>query len=170
MKPDDTLQKYGIEKRSITSGNVAENIFKIFYSDSSQSENDILVDMQDIESILQYKGIALLGISEFLGLDAVRNTLINIVSSLKRNAVLISDAKGAIIQFKLHPMHPVMEICEGLDVIHEEINDETELIFCTQTDKSLPLDYVRTTFFIASMRSANSDADIEIPNVYFLKL
>ena len=107
---------------------------------------DINVDFADLSRVMQYKGLALMGIGEGSGENACINALRNAVESPLFDNLSISGAKGVVLNFETHADYPMMQITEALNYINEVADaDEGDIIWGTNTDESRPLDFMRVT-------------------------
>ena len=129
--------------------NTKQDILDVFCNEMIDSKTDILIDTIDVESVLQQKGIVILGRSDFFGKEAATVVLHRINNSLKRGYLSILDATTGIVQFTVHPDYPMMEIAEAMDYIYEEMNKDAEICWGVVTDEALPLEYAKATALIA---------------------
>ena len=91
---------------------------------------DINVDFADLSRVMQYKGLALMGIGEGSGENACINALRNAVESPLFDNLSISGAKGVVLNFETHPDYPMMQITEALNYINEVADaDEGDIIW-----------------------------------------
>lgn len=107
---------------------------------------DINVDFADLTSVMQHKGLALMGIGEGSGENACIDALRNAVESPLFDNLSISGARGVLLSFEMHPDHPMFQLTDALSYIHEVADaDDAEIIWGTNTDESRPLDFMRVT-------------------------
>jgi cell division protein FtsZ len=57
----------------------------------------------------------------------------------------INGAMGVLVQFKIHPEFPMLDIYDAMNVVHESADEDADIIFGTTTDESLPIDYAKIT-------------------------
>ncbi|OBV29920.1 cell division protein FtsZ [Helicobacter sp. CLO-3] len=109
-------------------------------------EDDINVDFADLKRVMNYRGLALMGIGEGSGENASIDALRSAIESPLFDNLSINGAKGVAINFYIHPEYPMMQIEDTMDFINEVVDsEEADIIFGTRTDASLPQDFARVT-------------------------
>ena len=69
----------------------------------SHSAGDINVDFADVQTVMSYKGLALMGIGEAAGTDAAKEAIKIALESPLFDNMSISGAKGVLVHFYLNP-------------------------------------------------------------------
>lgn len=111
----------------------------------NHGENDINTDFADLKTVMQNKGLALMGIGEAQGEDAATEATKKAIESPLFDNLSISGAKGVLISFEINPDYPLLEISQALQLISEAASDDASIIFGTSTSPDMPKDYVKVT-------------------------
>lgn len=111
----------------------------------SHSAGDINVDFADVKTVMNHKGMALMGIGESSGADAAKEAIKIAIESPLFDNMSINGAKGVLVHFYINPDYPLAEISNAMDIIYSNTDPEAEVIFGTTTDASLERDKVRIT-------------------------
>ncbi len=111
----------------------------------NHGENDINTDFADLKTVMQNKGLALMGIGEAQGEDAATEATKKAIESPLFDNLSISGAKGVLISFEISPDYPLLEISQALQLISEAASDDASIIFGTSTSSDMPKDYVKVT-------------------------
>ena len=111
----------------------------------SHRAGDINVDCADVQTVMSYKGLALMGIGEAAGTDAAKEAIKIAIESPLFDNMSISGAKGVLVHFYLNPDYPMAEISNAMDVVYDSTDSDAEVIFGTNTDATLERDKVRIT-------------------------
>jgi len=111
----------------------------------SSGENDINLDFADLKTVMNHKGMALMGVGEFEGDNAAYEAIKSAIESPLLDNMSINGAMGVLVHFSMHPDFPTMEIYEAMNVVNESADDEADIIFGTSTDTNLAEDYVKIT-------------------------
>ena len=115
------------------------------------ADDDINLDFDDFKTIMSHGKMAFVGSGEANGKNspskAIKQSIIN--SSLSNK--MMSEVSGILIHFTIHPSLPLMEIAKAMDMIHENTNDNTDIIWGTTTDKSVSLNYVKVSALFAGV-------------------
>lgn len=111
----------------------------------SHSAGDINVDFADVKTVMNHKGLALMGIGEASGADAAKEAIKIAIESPLFDNMSINGAKGVLIHFYFNPDYPIYEMQNAMEIIYENTDPEAEVIFGTTTDESIERDKVRVT-------------------------
>ncbi len=111
----------------------------------SNGANDINLDFADLKTVMNHKGMALMGVGEHEGENAAYEAIKAAIESPLLDNMSINGAMGVLVHFKIHPEFPFMETSEAMLVVQESAHDDASVIWGTTTDESLPLDYVKIT-------------------------
>jgi len=132
-----------------------------------QGECDINLDFYDLETIMNHKGVAFIGIGEGKGIDSANEAVTqSIEHALLVKDVALSKANGILIHFNVHTDFPITKIVEAMDIIYESASDDAEIIFGTTTDKSLNDKYVKATMILTGLEENDNIAN----NVHYKQL
>ncbi|CBG39849.1 cell division protein FtsZ [Helicobacter mustelae] len=111
----------------------------------NQGENDINTDFADLRTIMQHKGLALMGIGESIGEDAALEAVKKAIESPLFDNLSIKGARGALVSFEMHRDYPLIEINQAMSYIHEAANEDADIIFGTCTTENMQQDQVKVT-------------------------
>ena len=124
----------------------------------SHSAGDINVDFADVRTVMNHKGLALMGIGEASGADAAKEAVKIAIESPLFDNMSISGAKGVLVLFYLNPDYPMTEISNAMDVVYDSTDPEAEVIFGTTTDAAVERDKVRITIVATGFEKETSQA------------
>lgn len=108
-------------------------------------ETDINTDFADLKTVMQNKGLALMGIGEAQGEDAATEATKKAIESPLFDNLSISGAKGVLISFEINPGYPLLEVTQAMQLISEAASDDASIILGTSTSPDMPKDYVKVT-------------------------
>lgn len=111
----------------------------------SSGDNDINLDFADLKTVMDHKGMALMGVGEHEGDNAAYEAIKSAIESPLLDNMSINGAMGILVHFNMHPEFPIMEINDAMTVVNESADDEADIIFGTSTDESLNPEYVKIT-------------------------
>jgi cell division protein FtsZ len=111
----------------------------------SSGDNDINLDFADLKTVMDHKGMALMGVGEHEGDNAAYEAIKSAIESPLLDNMSINGAMGVLVHFNIHPDFPTMEIYEAMNVINESADDDADIIFGTSTDETLSPEYVKIT-------------------------
>lgn len=110
------------------------------------TEGNINVDFADVKTIMEHRGMALMGIGEASGADSTKEAIKLAIESPLFDNMSISGAKGVLVHFYINPDCPMSEISEAMDIVHNNVNnDAVEVIFGFTHDESIEKDKARAT-------------------------
>jgi cell division protein FtsZ len=107
--------------------------------------NDINADFADIKTIMQHKGMALMGIGKAKGENATIRALENAIKSPLLEDVTLSGAQGIMVHWTVNPNIPFSSIRDIMEEISDTIDGDADIIFGTTTDDTLDEDEVKIT-------------------------
>ena len=111
----------------------------------SSGDNDINLDFADLQTVMNHKGMALMGVGEHEGDNAAYEAIKSAIESPLLDNMSINGAMGVLVHFKMHPDFPTMEIYEAMNVVNDSADDEADIIFGTSCDDTLAENYVKIT-------------------------
>ncbi len=127
--------------------------------------DDINVDFADVRTIMQHKGMALMGIGKAKGSNnPAMKALEEAVKSPLLDEISLSGAKGIMIHWTINPNLPLREIQDIMTDINDSLTGNPEIIFGTTSDPEIELDEIKITIVATgfeSKDSKNSDEDEE---------
>ena len=119
--------------------------------------SDINTDFADVQTIMQHKGMALMGIGKAKGENAAQRALEDAIDSPLLDKVSLSGAKGILIHFNTHPQVSLFAINDVMSTIHNTIDSNAEIIFGTTSDNTLESDEVKITIVATGFQSKNDE-------------
>ncbi|WP_206732229.1 cell division protein FtsZ [Halarcobacter mediterraneus] len=117
--------------------------------------SDINTDFADVKTIMQHKGMALMGIGKAKGENAAQKALEDAIDSPLLDKVSLGGAKGILIHFNIHPQVSLFAINDVMSRIHDTIDSNAEIIFGTTSDNTLETDEVKITIVATGFESKN---------------
>ena len=111
----------------------------------SHGENDINLDFADLKTVMNHRGMALMGMGEHQGENAAYEAIKAAIESPLLDNMSINGAMGVLVHFHMHPEFPMMEMSEAMTIVHESADGDADVIFGTTTDESMPIDAIRIT-------------------------
>jgi cell division protein FtsZ len=111
----------------------------------SHGENDINLDFADLKTVMNHRGMALMGMGEYQGENAAYEAIKSAIESPLLDNMSINGAMGVLVHFHMHPEFPMMEMTEAMEIVHESADSDADVIFGTTTDENMPIDAIRIT-------------------------
>ncbi len=119
----------------------------------------INVDFADVRTIMQYKGMAIMGIGTAKGEDSVKKALDNAVKSPLLDEISLSGAQGIMVHLTVSPSVSLLSINNTMSNLHDTIDGDAYVIFGTTPDATLEPDEVKITIVATGF----NDIATEIP-------
>ena len=116
----------------------------------------INVDFADVKTIMQYKGMAIMGIGTGKGDDAAKKALDSAIKSPLLDEISLSGAQGIMIHWTVSPEVSMFAISDIMDNIHDTIDGDAYVIFGTTTDKTLAIDEVKLTIVATGFQDTSN--------------
>jgi len=123
--------------------------------------SDINTDFADVKTIMQHRGMALMGIGKAKGEDAAQRALEDAIESPLLDKVSLGGAKGIMIHFNIHPQVSLFTINNVMGTIHDTIDNNAEVIFGTTSDDTLEKDEVKITIVATGFESKQEVKNFE---------
>ncbi len=121
--------------------------------------SDINTDFADVKTIMQHKGMALMGIGRAKGENAAQRALEDAIDSPLLDKVSLNGAKGILIHFNIHPQVSLFAINDVMGTINDRMDSNAEIIFGTTSDSTLEKDEVKITIVATGFESRNEEHD-----------
>ena len=121
--------------------------------------SDINTDFADVKTIMQHKGMALMGIGRAKGENAAQRALEDAVDSPLLDKVSLNGAKGILIHFNIHPQVSLFAINDVMGTINDRMDSNAEIIFGTTSDSTLEKDEVKITIVATGFESRNDELE-----------
>lgn len=119
--------------------------------------SDINTDFADVKTIMQHRGMALMGIGKAKGEDAAQRALEDAIDSPLLDKVSLNGAKGILIHFTIHPQVSLFAINDVMGTINDRMDSNAEIIFGTTSDATLETDEVKITIVATGFESKNDE-------------
>jgi len=124
----------------------------------STSTQGINTDFADLQTILSYKGLALMGMGHGQGANAAIDAVKKAIESPLLDEVSIHGAMGILVHFQIPPSFPLVAINESMSTLYESADEDADIIFGTSVDEKLDADTVKVTLIATGFekQSANN--------------
>lgn len=119
--------------------------------------SDINTDFADVKTIMQHRGMALMGIGKAKGENAAQRALEDAIESPLLDKMSLNGAKGILIHFNIHPQVSLFAINDVMGSINDRMDSNAEIIFGTTSDRTLETDEVKITIVATGFESKNDD-------------
>jgi cell division protein FtsZ len=116
----------------------------------------INVDFADVKTVMQYKGMAIMGIGTAKGDNAAQRALENAIKSPLLDEICLSGAQGIMIHWTVSPKVSMFALSDIMDNIHDTIDGDAYVIFGTTTDNTLDVDEVKITIVATGFQESNT--------------
>ena len=133
----------------------------------SHGENDINLDFADVKTVMNHKGLALMGTGYSTGSSAAYDAAKIAIESPLLDNISIDGAMGVLVQFDIHPDYPLNGIGEAMDIIYDSADEDADVIFGTTTNSDMEEDEVRITIVATGFEDKNvlvEPSNIKKPN------
>jgi cell division protein FtsZ len=121
--------------------------------------SDINTDFADVKTIMQHRGMALMGIGRAKGENAAQRALEDAIDSPLLDKVSLNGAKGILIHFNIHPQVSLFAINDVMGTINDRMDSNAEIIFGTTSDSTLEKDEVKITIVATGFESKNEEME-----------
>ena len=115
----------------------------------------INVDFADVKTVMQYKGMAIMGIGTAKGENAAQRSLENAIKSPLLDEISLSGAQGIMIHWTVSPQVSMFALSNIMENIHDTIDGDAYVIFGTTTDNTLDVDEVKITIVATGFQDTN---------------
>lgn len=131
-------------------------------------KSDINLDFADVRTIMNHRGLALMGVGEANGEDAAQEAIKNAIQSPLLDNMTINGAFGILVHFRISPSCPLTDIYNAMSIIHEAADEDAEIIFGTTTDDKIEDNKVEVTIiatgFQGSQQEVEKNEDTQVSN------
>jgi cell division protein FtsZ len=132
----------------------------------SYGDSDINVDFADVQTVMQHRGLALMGIGDSQGDNAAEEALKTAIESPLLDNMSLDGAQGVLIHFTLHPDYPLALIADAMEHIEESASMNAEVIFGTTSTDEIEPDRVKLTIVATGFEHEEVLAEAEKPKVH----
>ncbi len=119
----------------------------------SQGKNDLNIDFFDIKIVMNNRGLAFMSAGYATGAKAACGAIKAAIESPLLNDISIDDAMGILVVFEIHPGYPMLEIAEAMDIVEENSNDDSFVMFGTTTSLDMDIDEVKITIIATGFKT-----------------
>jgi cell division protein FtsZ len=123
--------------------------------------DDINVDFADVKTIMQHRGIALMGIGKAKGDNAAQEALEQAIKSPLLDEIALDGAKGIMIHWTVNPNVSMFAMADVMENIHDSLIGNPDIIMGTTTDENLAVDEIKITIVATGFESPSSEDLIE---------
>ncbi len=120
-----------------------------------QGENDINTDFADVKTVMQHRGIALMGIGKAQGENAPKEALENAIRSPLLDEMPLGLAKGLIIHWTIPSSLHATQIFDVMEEVNDMIEGAPDIIFGTTTSDEFESDEVKITIVATGFDSSD---------------
>jgi len=132
--------------------------------------DDINVDFADVKTIMQHKGMAIMGIGKAKGDDAAMDALELAIKSPLLDEISLSGAKGIMIHWTINPNVSMFAIGDVMENINDALYGNPDIIFGTTTDENLAIDEIKITIVATGFESADEREEQEAEQAHAQKV
>lgn len=127
----------------------------------SSSNQGINTDFADLKTILNNKGLALMGVGHGNGVNSAKDAIKEAIESPLLDEVSIHGAMGILVNFQINPNYPLVSINEAMQVLYEAADEDADVIFGTSVDESIDVDSVKVTLIATGFEKKSINNVIE---------
>jgi len=124
--------------------------------------DDINVDFADVKTIMQHRGIALMGIGKAKGDNAAEDALQQAIRSPLLDEIALDGAKGIMIHWTVNPNVSMFAIGDVMENIHESLIGTPDIIMGTTTDDNLAVDEIKITIVATGFESPTEEPEEKV--------
>ncbi|TLD80209.1 hypothetical protein LS68_008310 [Helicobacter sp. MIT 05-5293] len=133
----------------------------VSYLAMTDSPHDLEVDFVDIQKVMSYKGLALMGIGESSGDGAASHAVRMAIES--PDNISINGAMGILVNFETHGNYPFLGLLEAMEIVNAIGENEAAIVFRVITLNDIPQDFVRATVIATGLeKEVIGSGDCEI--------
>ena len=112
------------------------------------SNGGVNTDYADLEKVMQYKGLALIGIGDKSGTDSAVEAIREAIESPLLDNISINGAKGAIAYYEINENYPINMISEANTAIEQQLDPDAIFKFGIAYNNELPNDQIKATLVV----------------------
>ncbi len=118
-------------------------------------DSDINADFADVRTLMEYKGLALMGIGRAKGEGAALKALEKAINSPLLDKMSLTGAKGILVHFNINPEASLFAISNVMESIQDTIDPNAAVVWGTSTNSSLERDEVKITIVATGFETKN---------------
>jgi len=148
------IVSYNITLNTENIKNVEDNdIFMIECLNLDSDSNDIILDIEDINTITKNKDLLIMSSFEQHGTCSAKESIKLILLDFEENNLFLMEADGILVYFQVNSNYNIMDFAEAMKVIYDrckykDMIKEPNTIFGVSCDNGLKSDYVKVTIFV----------------------
>lgn len=124
------------------------------------SNGGINADYADLTSIMEFKGLALIGVGDKDGDNAAIEAVQEALESPLLDNISIKGAKGAIAYFEVNGQHPLAMIHEANETISQQLDSEALFKFAVSEKDDIELGRVKVTLIVTGFEKEILNKDV----------
>ncbi|MGX2983322.1 cell division protein FtsZ [Helicobacter sp. 23-1045] len=109
------------------------------------SGDGINIDFADLNTVMQFKGLGLIGIGEKEGEDSAVEAVKEAIESPLLDNISINGARGAIVYYELNEDYPMHKVNEANEIIESAIDREANVKFGYKWNNELHPSQIKVT-------------------------
>lgn len=111
----------------------------------NNSGEGINVDFADLNTVMQFKGLGLIGIGEKDGEDSAVEAVKEAIESPLLDNISINGARGAIVYYELNDEYPMHKVDEANEIIESAIDAEAFVKFGYKFNNEMGISHIKVT-------------------------
>lgn len=123
----------------------------------NHSNDGINVDFQDLCTIMNHKGLALMGIGEGEGENAAEQAIRDAIESPLFDNMSINGSMGVIVNYEFNPDYPFYAISESMNIIEEAAKSDADIIFGTMPREGFDINKVRVSIIATGFEQKKNE-------------
>lgn len=133
-----------------------------------ESGEGLNIDFADLNTVMSFKGLGLIGIGEKNGEDSAVEAVKEAIESPLFDNVSIKGAKGAIIHYMINEKYPTQEIATANAIVQQQLDENAFLKQGWTWDNSLEPNQVKVTLVITGfekevLQTIEQEAEYSLP-------
>jgi cell division protein FtsZ len=114
-------------------------------------ENNIAIDFNDVKLVLDYEGLAFIGVSEYKGKNSAYHAIKKIFELPILDNLSIEKAKCVLINFLISDNYSLYEMEKSMDIIYEKVDPNALIIFGTTIIQGMKEDEIKIIIVITGL-------------------
>lgn len=133
------------------SARAVNSVSRIILGDS---KNGINADYADLLTVMEFKGLALIGMGDKSGDDSALEALREAIESPLLGDISIKGAKGGIVVFEMHKDYPLHLINNAMEVMTNQVAPDAFIKFGQSRNNELAVDRVKIMLIVTGFENA----------------
>ena len=135
-------------------------------------DSRINVDFADLQTVMGYKGMALMGIGHKSGDNSAEEALKEAIESPLLDDTDITKAKGILIHWTMNENYPLVELDEAMESVLGDLmeNDNVTIIEGEADDNSLAEDEIKVTIIVTGFEDQKKPVNNQTEKPKHLKV